>query len=63
VRIEETLQSDGIGDIEFWTLQCRDLVMSSPTFFEGSRQATASAKDEDFFWRNWHGELNLHCSG
>ena len=63
VGIEETLQSDGIGDIEFWASQCRDLVTGSPTFRQRSRQASASAKDEDIFWRNWHGELNLHCSG
>jgi hypothetical protein len=63
VRIEESLQSFGISHIELWSLHCRDFVMCSPTFFKRSRQASASAKDEDFFWRNWHGELNLHCSG
>jgi hypothetical protein len=63
VGIEESLQSVGVSDIEFWASQCRDLVMRSPTFCKRSRQASASAKDEDVFWRNWHGELNLHCSG
>jgi len=38
-------------------------VMRSPTFRKGSRQASASAKDEGFFWRNWHVELNLHRFG
>jgi hypothetical protein len=37
VGIEETLQSAGIGDIELWSLQCRDFVMRSPTFRKGSR--------------------------
>jgi hypothetical protein len=63
VGIEESLQSVGISDIDFWASQCRDLVMRSPTFGKRSRQASASAKDEDIFWRNWHGELNLHRSG
>jgi hypothetical protein len=62
VGIEESLQSVGISHIEFWSLQCRDFVMRPPTFRKRSRQASASAKDEDIFWRNGHGELNIRCS-